>query len=352
MISLKSLACELGLSPTTVSRALNGYPEVNEATRKRVQDAAHRLGYAPNMRARALATGRAMAIGHVLTLSSRHELVNPVFADFIMGAGEVYARSGYDLVLHIAPDDDDARAYRELRAKGNVDGVIVHAPRADDPRIDLLNEIGMPFVVHGRAPGSAQPYSWTDVNNLRAFRRATDFLLDLGHQRIALINGPAELGFATRRRLGYVEALEARGLTEDPALVISGPMTETLGADSAHQLLALPEPPTAILTASLLIAMGARRSIEERGLRLGRDVSVLTFDDDFTYLKNGGDVPVFTATRSSVREAGGRAAQMLLDLIADPDRTPRHELLEAQLIVGQSTGPAILPRPVNTAIAR
>ncbi|MFB2531754.1 LacI family DNA-binding transcriptional regulator [Paracoccus sp. p3-h83] len=339
-MSLKSLAAQLQLSPTTVSRALNGYPEVNEATRRRVAEAAKRLGYAPNMRARALATGRAMAIGHVLTLSGRHELVNPVFADFIMGAGEIYARNGYDLVLHIAPDDDDARAYRDLRAKGNVDGVIVHAPRLNDPRIALLTDIGLPFVLHGRAEGVELPYSWTDVNNLRAFRRATDFLLDLGHRRIALINGPAILGFAQRRRAGFVEALAACGIAPNPDLIVSGPMTEALGAESAAHLLDLPDPPTAFLTASLLLALGVRRTIEGRGLRMGRDVSVLTFDDDFTYLKNGGEVPMFTATRSSVREAGGRAAQMLLDLIASHDPQPRHDLLEAELIVGQSTGPA------------
>lgn len=281
-----------------------------------------------------------MAIGHVLPLSSRHELVNPVFADFIMGAGEVYARNSYDLVLHIAPDDDDDRAYRELRAKGNVDGVIVHAPREDDPRIALLTEIGLPFVVHGRPATSSLPHAWVDVNNLRAFRRATDFLLDLGHRRIALLNGPAGLGFTFRRHAGFAEAMAARGFSPDPALIVHGPMTEALGAEAAAQMLDGPNPPTAFLTASLVIAMGVRRAIEARGLRMGEAVSVLTFDDDLSYLKNGGDVPVFTATRSSVREAGGRAAQMLLDMIADPARTLRHELLEAQLIVGQSTGPA------------
>ena len=86
-MNLKELASKLGLSPTTVSRALNGYPEVNEETRARVLAAANRHNYRPNTRAIRLATGRAMAIGHVVPVSSKHEMVNPVFADFIAGAG-------------------------------------------------------------------------------------------------------------------------------------------------------------------------------------------------------------------------------------------------------------------------
>ena len=91
---LRELAQTLGLSPTTVSRALNGYPEVSEATRRRVEDAARRHNYRPSDRARSLATGRAMAIGHVISSHSRHEIINPVFAEFVAGAAEGYTREG------------------------------------------------------------------------------------------------------------------------------------------------------------------------------------------------------------------------------------------------------------------
>lgn len=340
MTSLKSLAAELGLSPTTVSRALNGYPEVNEATRARVQDAAQRLGYTPNMRARALATGRAMAIGHVLPVSNRRELVNPVFADFILGAGDVYARAGYDLILHIAPDDNSERAYRQFLAKGNVDGVIVQSPSENDARVQVLNQLGLPFVVHGRATGITDAYSWTDVNNAGAIRKATGHLLDLGHRRIGLINGREALDYAQRRRRGFTEALAAHDLTPDPALMVQGEMTEAQGAEGAARMLDLADPPTAIVTASLVSALGVQRVARERGLVLGRDLSVICFDDDLSYLRNSGSPPIFTAMRSSVRQAGEAAAQLLLDLIADPTHQPRQTLLEAELIEGASTGPA------------
>lgn len=339
-MNLKELARKLGLSPTTVSRALNGYPEVNEATRERVLAAAKRHHYRPNTRAIRLATGRAMAIGHVIPIASKHEMVNPVFADFIAGAGETYSRAGYDMVLSVGPDDDDERIYRDLHARGTVDGFIVHAPRMNDRRLAVLTEIGLPFVVHGRATGTELPYSWVDVNNRRAFQRATEFLLDLGHRRIALVNGLEFMDFAIRRRNGYLDALAARGVAADPRLMSSEEMTELRGYRAARTMLAEDDPPTAFLVASMISGLGVRRAAEERGLHLGRDVSIIIHDDELSYLRNGDDLPIYTATRSSVREAGRQAAEMLLDIIARPETAPQQRLLEAELIIGQSTGPA------------
>lgn len=338
-MNLKELSESLGLSQTTVSRALNGYPEVNEETRRRVMDAARQHNYRPNTRAKSLATGRAMAVGHVIQLSTKHEIVNPIFADFIAGAGEIYTQAGYDMVLSIVSDAEVAKAYRDLRSKGTVDGVIVHGPRLNDPRIRLLRDIGLPFVVHGRSTGATLPYSWVDVNNRRAFERATEFLLDLGHTCIALVNGLEQMDFAVRRRTGYEAALARRGIVPDQRLMRSEEMTEGYGYRVANELLASPKAPTAFLCSSLISALGVRRAVEDRGLRMGRDVSIVTHDDELSYLRNGEDVPIFTATRSSVREAGRRSAAMLLDIVSNPESGPRNELLEAELMVGQSTGP-------------
>ncbi|MES2846333.1 MAG: substrate-binding domain-containing protein [Pseudomonadota bacterium] len=350
-MNLKELAAKLGLSPTTVSRALNGYPEVNETTRERVMAAAKRHNYRPNTRAIRLATGRALAVGHVIPIATRHEIVNPVFADFIAGAGETYSRNGYDMVLSVVADETEEDTYRELKSRGTVDGVIVHAPRLNDPRIALLTEIGLPFVVHGRATGADIPYSWVDVNNRRAFQRATEFLLDLGHNRIGLANGLEFMDFAIRRRTGYTDALAARGIALDPALMTSDEMTEVSGYRAARRMLDMPNPPTAFLAASMISGMGVRRAIDERGLTMGRDLSVIIHDDDLSYMKNGEDVPIFTATRSSVREAGRIAAEMLLGIIAQPETAPQSRLLEAELIIGQSTGPAPRPEASHVPVA-
>ncbi|APX88408.1 LacI family transcriptional regulator [Brevirhabdus pacifica] len=343
-MNLKQLAEQLGLSQTTVSRALNGYPEVSDATRRRVQEAAQRFNYRPNARARSLATGNSMIVGHVIPVSDRHEMVNPVFMDFIAGAGECYTRAGYDILLSVVTDDDEARTYRRLAKDGIVDGVIVHGPRHEDPRVPLLQSLGLPFVVHGRTLATDPAFSWLDIDNTRSFRRATGLLTDLGHRRIALLNGLEWMDFAQRRREGYLQGLADAGLTMRPELMHSDEMTEDFGHDVAARLLDGSEPPTAFLVSSCITALGVRRAVETRGMSVGRDVSIVTHDDDLSYLGNRGDVPSFTATRSSVRQAGRRCAEILLGLIAsrqeDQPTPPVQELWESQLLVGRSTGPA------------
>ncbi len=342
-MNLRELSELLGLSQTTVSRALNGYPEVNEATRRKVQDAAALHNYRPNTRAQGLATGRAKAIGHVIPYSTQHEMVNVIFADFIAGAGETYAEHGYDLVMSMVSDENETQAYRDLTQKGSVDGVIVHGPSRNDQRIELLSELGLPFVVHGRSTDVAIEYACVDVNNKRAIERATKLLLDLGHTRIALVNGLERMDFALRRKEGYLSALKSAGIEADPELMRSSEMTEPFGHGSARDMLRLGAPPTAFICSSIVIAMGVRRAVEESDLKLGEDVSVICFDDAISYFPNGDGEPIFTATRSSVREAGRRCAEILLAKIEDPTTPPHQELWEAELVLGRSTGPA--PRP-------
>lgn len=337
-MTLRELARLLGLSTTTVSRALNDYPEVGAATRARVLEAAARHGYAPNQTARRLATGRAMAIGHVIPLGL-HQMINPIFADFIAGAGEVYSAAGYDMVLSVVSEAEEAAAYRQMAAQRKVDGVIVHAPSVVEPRLALLRELGLPFVMHGREGSAAPDYPYLDINNRRAFRRATEFLLDLGHRRIALVNGLETMNFAHRRRLGFEEALAARGLAPDPRLMRSAEMVEPYGHRAAAEMLALDAPPTAFLTASVFIAMGVMRAVREAGRSPGRDVSIVTHDDELLVFAAGPTVPLFTATRSPIRAAGRRCAEILLARFAAPEAPPVQELWEAELTIGQTTGP-------------
>lgn len=339
-MNLKELSLKIGLSQTTLSRALNGYPEANKATRRRFLAAAKESNYRPYTRAKSLATGQAPAIGHVIPMSTKHEKVNPVFGDFIAGAGETYSRNGFDMVLSIVPDNEAERVYREIKAKGNVDGLIVNSPRMNDSRINLLTEIALPFVVHGRASGQELPYSWLDVNNTSALHRATEFLLDLGHHRIALINGLETIDFAYRRRKGFEMAMAERGVTPDPKFMRSDEMTELFGYQTATEMLKSEDAPTEFLASSLIIALGIRRAIQDAGLKMGRDVSVVTHDDMLSYLTNGDSIPVFTATLSSVCDASAWCAQMLIDLINSPSSQPHSRLLEAELTVGRSTGPA------------
>lgn len=338
-MNLKDFSKLLGLSPTTVSRALNGYPEVNAKTRARVEAAAREHGYVPNPTAKRLALGKAMAIGHILPIDNI-DMVNPLFSDFLAGAGEVYSERGYEFHISIAPKGREEETYRNYARHRKVDGVIVHAPQNDDPRIALLQELGLPFIVHGRVAPDDTSYTWLDIDNRRAFEKATHHLIDLGHRRIALLNGKETMNFAQRRRVGYEDAMRTAGLAIDPGLIFAGEMSEPLGHSATVGMLARENPPTAFLCSSFLIALGVRRAVTEAGLTLGHDVSVITHDDGLSFLPNAGEQPMFTATRSSIRAAGHRCAEILIDQIEGKCETPAHELWEAELVVGRSTGPA------------
>ncbi|AXI44756.1 LacI family transcriptional regulator [Sulfitobacter sp. SK012] len=340
-MNLKELADALELSQTTVSRALNGYPEVSEGTRLRVLSAARSFNYRPSAGARNLATGRSMAVRHIIPLSANHEMMNIIFSDFIAGTGEIYAEHGYDMIVSVVPEAQELQSYRDAVARGSVEGFMIHGPRRNDPRLPLLQELGVPFFVHGRSTGYDEPYAWLDVNNRRAIERATNYLIELGHQRIGLINGGEQMDFAQRRREGYVTAHVKAGISTDTTLMTSGDMTEPQGHIAALVMLDLPDPPTAFVASSILSTLGIRRAVESRGLMVGRDISIICFDDDITTLPNGSPAePTFTASRSSVRAAGRRCAELLIDRINNQHLPPHQELWEAELILGGSTAVA------------
>lgn len=337
-MNLKQLAEHLNLSQTTVSRALNGYPEVGAETRRRVDEAARKLGYRPNPYAMRLATGRANAIGHVLP-SDRLLLIDPHFSDFIAGAGDVYSAANFDVMLHVGGPEQEEAVYRRYAQTGAVDGVVVMGPRLTDLRIGLLTELKIPFIVHGRVGNDEQGYAWMDIDNRGAFHTAGRHLAELGHRRIGLINGPEIMTFATHRRQGYEATLHDIGVGLDPDIMSSSQMTEENGYREAKRILGGRQRPTALLISSMLQVSGAFRACYELDLAVGKDVSLIAHDDGLPFLNAEGLVPKLSTVRSSIREAGGRVAELLLAMINDPEAPQPHELWPVELIARGSTGP-------------
>nr|WP_245224303.1 substrate-binding domain-containing protein [Rhizobium halophytocola] len=330
----------LGLSQTTISRALNGYPEVSEETRRRVRLAADETGYRPNRAARRLATGKSGSIGLVIP-TKPGQTSDVHFGEFQLGLAEEALRHDFHFVIMPAHGEDEAQAMRWMAASGHVDGYYLAYMRRNDPRIALALSLDMPFVVHGRATGVDVDYPYLDVDNHGAFYRAARLLLDLGHTRVALLNGPSEYDFAIRRRQGLIDALAERGLALDLAFDMHGAMTDEMGASAMTRLLQAPQRPTAVLCCSTVIALGAVRALNRAGLTLGRDMSLIAHDDVLPLLKPENFLVPLTTTRSSLRAAGTRIAERLIAQIngAAPS-LPSHELWEADLVVRASTGPA------------
>ncbi len=336
-MKLKDLAQQLGLSQTTVSRALNGFPEVSETTRQRVMEAAEQFGYRANDSARRLATGEAGAIG--IALPRRQSLhFGPHMSEFLSGISERLAERGIDLLLSPLDVDDEISAYRRMASSRRVDAVILSAPKPNDPRIKALTELELPFIVHGRAEVDI-PHAWLDIDNEGAIKRATSHLIDLGHTRIAMVNGPQDQTFAIHRERGYRAALRERGLPVDPGLIAGGSFTDENGFRFAQAFLERSPAPTAFLAGSMMTALGIFRAIRSAGLQLGRDVSMIAHDDVMAYLNADNMVPSMSTTRSSMRAAGARIAELVMQMRAGKPAGSINELWPVELVLRESTAP-------------
>lgn len=338
-MNLKQLAGMLELSQTTVSRALNGYPEVSEETRRRVTDAARRHGYRPNPSARRLATGKAGMIGYIMPTGASVD-IDPHFVEFLSGLGD-YART-HDLDLALSPTtiEDEETTYRRVVANKQVDAVYVSSPRPRDRRVMLLNQLGIPFIVHGRSEGLDFDYPHLDIDNEAAFRDAAQLLFQLDHRRIALINGNPDQTFAIHRERGLRAALQEHGIGLPPSRMRASAMTEENGYTAMREILAGGEGPTAIVCSSLLMTLGVMRALREEGLSVPGDVSIIAHDDVFPYLKPENFPVPLSTTRSPIRAAGARIAERLAARIAGIEDDPRGEIWPVELVVRGSVAKA------------
>src|SRR5262245_5560033 len=257
-VNLKQLSHMLSLSQTTVSRALNGYPEVSEETRRRVIDAAKRHGYRPNPSARRLATGKAGMIGYVMPTGESVD-IDPHFVEFLSGLGDYARAHELDLVLSPTLLDEEETTYRRVVANKQVDAVYVSSPRPADRRIRLVQQLGITYIVHGRSEGLDFDYPYLDIDNEGAFPDAARLLLQLGHRRVGLINDEVSKTFAMHRERGIRRALAASDLVLAPDHIFCGTMIEENGYRGARLLLERSERPTAIVCSSMIMALGIVR---------------------------------------------------------------------------------------------
>jgi LacI family transcriptional regulator len=348
-VTLKQLAASLGLSITTVSRALNGYSDVAPATRDRVLAAARSLGYTPNAAAQRLITGRVHAIGFVLPLPTGR-FADPFLFELMIGLGEVLRGRSLDLVISAGePGIDEVAIYQRLVRGRRVDGLVLARTRVDDERIAFLREAGMPFVTHGRWQGPMD-FDHLDCDNLLGGRLAAELLVGLGHRDLAMINAPRSFNFALEREAGFGGMVTAAGATLE--VLEAEDAVEEAGEAVMCAALARGLPATAVFCATDRLAIGAMMAARDAGIQVGRTLSVVGYDD--IPLSRFADPPL-TTVRQPMREAGRRLADILLARLAEPERPVTAELWQPELVLRASHAPAVQARsatPVKLNLGR
>lgn len=323
------VALRAGVSRTTVSLVLNERSSsIPESTRRRVLEAARDLAYHPHHSARGLAGGRTQTIALVLRQTAEQVAGDALLAETLRGLTAA-ARAAHYRVL-VEPLTPGETTYGELVRSGRADGAIVSGPLFDDPELARLIADGFPIVIQGHLPGLAAPS--VDVDNVASARLAIDYLLELGHRRIACItNAPLAYTAAADRLDGYREALAAAGLPDDPYLVAEGAYDAASGHRAMNRVLERGRPDS-VFVASDVVALGAIGALREAGLRVPDDVSVVGFDD--IPLAAYFDPPL-TTVRVPANELGLATGTALLDVISGRDVPPR-TLLATRLVVRSS----------------
>ena len=316
-ITISDVSAALGLTKSTVSRALNGYPDISSTTRERVRRTAARMGYRPLSHAQAIRTGRARALGLVIQIDD-HDAHRPFLADFL--AGISFVASGEGWTITVATADGEAATLatmRRLLDEHKVDGFILARTLVEDPRIALLRSQDVPFVMFGRTR-DPEGCAWYDIRSEDAMADAVRRLAALGHRRIAFVNGGLRYQYSRLRLEGFRRGLAKAGLDEDPALVRSGALVPGEGEEAAEALLGLERPPTAVVFAVDAAALGLYRAVRRHGLQVARHVSVLGYDG--TPDGSHADPPL-TTYAVDIRRAGERLARMLIERVrgADPE---------------------------------
>ncbi len=310
MRGIARLAKELGISTGTVSRALNGKPDVNDDTRKRVLEAARRIGYAPNHAARALAQGGTSAVGFMIDLDPETAASSDYFFMGVFdGVQSVLAQRGLDLLVLPCPTGQDHYSYLErFVSRGVVDAMILAAVQRVDPRIELLKSAGIPFVTLGRS-GASDDHSWIDLDFEGTVTVALERLIARGHRRIAVTVPKGGVNFGYIFLETYKRLLSLHAIPFDPQLVFETRRTEVAGYEVASQMLDMENPPSAVLLIYEVTAIGVYRRLFERGLSPGKDLAVVGFRDEPTirFL-----VPSLTCFGLSLGELGRSVGTALL----------------------------------------
>jgi LacI family transcriptional regulator len=330
-LTIRDVAELAGVSAATVSRVINGRPEVSEPVREAVLKVVREHGYTGGRQA----GGNGLRSGLVgVTLPLIH---HSYFSVILSGVSEAFYEHDIPMVLcpTMHQHDREVTLLQRLR-QGTTDGAILILPEESHEELAALHEQGYPFVIVDPNTQPDERVPTVSASHLSGAREATEHLLKLGHRRIAAVTGPGGW-IATEERLrGYRGALGEAGITPDPALQIESDFSTSGGRQAMQTLLALPDPPTAIFAFNDMLAIGLIQAARQHELRVPEDISVVGFDDTF---EASIVQPALTTVRQPLAEMGRMAVAQLVRLLQSQRIEALHVELATKLIVRESTGP-------------
>ncbi len=334
-VTLKDIAERVGKSIPTVSRALGDFGDISLETRREVQRVAREMGYEPSVTARNLQRKRTDAIALIMPPARYLRFSDPFFGELISGVVERTGEHGFTLAISTDTSDDPRESYLKQIRSRQADGFIVVRTRREDDRINLLRDHNVPFVAFGRTDGD-NDFHFVDEDGADGVRQVVDHLIGLGHRRLACISEPLSLTKSYQRVAGFWQGLAAHGIERTDDVFVEANFRQQSGEQAAERLLAMAEPPTAIVACNDLLALGAMNAVRKRGLEIGRDVSVTGFDD--IMLAEYAN-PGLTTVHLPAAKMGSLVADMLVRLIKQETLAEEQVIIDPIFVLRASTGP-------------
>lgn len=343
-MSIYTIAEMLNLSPSTVSKALNNYPDISASTRLRVQEAAAQIGHQFTASTRQ-AAGKANSIAFVTSFWANN-YIDCTAALLQAGAYDYLQTQGYSLIsLSLTTNTTEISELKKMIEGKIVAGFLIARTYSNDHKVSLLQKFNQAFVTHGRTV-TPHEYAWVDADNSGGMYLMTKHLMSLGHRRIAFFNGPAELNFSRLREEGFRAALAEAPCTH-PCPTFYGDVSPERGAALTRVLIqenASPahasSPITAIMCATDAIAIGVMKAAQAAGIKIGRELSVAGYGNS-----EAGEIftPTLTTTDHAPYENGKTMAEFLLRIIRGDSPGELNKLQKVSLVARESTGPCPVP---------
>ncbi len=330
-VTIKDIAKYAGVSVTTVSRALNGYPDVSEETREKIKKIAEELNYSPNSIARGLVTNKTHTVGLVVSELIKPGAYHPFFLEILAGIKAGLRKDKYDLILYtVDPTSQDVTPYEKLCNDRKVDGAIVEGLKLSDPYIEEIKNTEIPTVLID-IPILNDKVGYVSSDNVQAAFEATSYLIKLGHKNIGFINGHNDAAVSFERLEGYKKALYKNNIPYKDEYVVFDDFTQDGGYNCFRKMIFENPEITAVFHASDLMAIGSLKAAQDLGMQVPDDISIVGFDDiELSSLITPG----LTTIRQENYKIGYMAARHLVSIIKG--EKPRHIIIPHRLIIRQS----------------
>jgi DNA-binding LacI/PurR family transcriptional regulator len=333
-VTIKDVAKLANVAPSTVSRVIANNSRISEKTKRRVRKAIDELGYHPNLNARSLANQMTNSIGIIMPDSASKSFQNPFFPEVIRGIGSYIQAKEYSMLLLTGETQEAIYEGTVKMVQGRrVDGIILLYSRIDDKIIQYLEDVKFPFVVIGKPQQTPQDITYIDNDNYSAGREVTDYLINLGHKRIAFIGGNPNLMVTKERLLGYKEALKIADLIISEDYICHMEFLQEGGKEAVERLIQLKQPPTAIVVTDDLMAIGVLSALSEKGYSVPEDVSIVSFNNViYSEISN----PPLTSVDIRIFQLGYESAKSLVEKVETPELLPKSIIVPHTIVKRQS----------------